>query len=93
MINAMIIDEHDDVIIAIDTIEKGQEISYLKGNEVCTLTALDDIQIYHKIARCDMQKGSTISKYGEHIGVAGCDIKIGQHIHTHNVVERRENLQ
>ena len=32
-------------------------------------------------------KGEKIIKYGELIGIAGSDIKPGQHVHVHNVVE------
>ena len=33
-----------------------------------------------------------IVKYGEHIGIAGCDIKAGEHVHVRNVEDHRENL-
>ena len=34
-----------------------------------------------------------VVKYGEHIGVAACDIKAGEHVHVHNVEGHRENLE
>ena len=48
MINALIIDVKDSVGVAIEQIAKGTEISYKAGDKVLTLTALGDIQIYHK---------------------------------------------
>lgn len=93
MINALMIDEKDDVIVAIEPIEKGLEINYtVKDGTVKTLTAIDNITIYHKIAVKDVAKGNPISKYGEHIGIAATDIKAGMHVHEHNVQSVREKL-
>lgn len=93
MINALTIDERDDVIVAIEPIEKGSEINYTaKDGTIKTLTALENIIIYHKIAVKDITKGNPISKYGEHIGVASTDIKAGMHVHEHNVESVREKL-
>lgn len=93
MINALIIDEKDDVVVAIEPIEKGTEINYvMKDSTVKKLTALDDITIYHKIATRNVSKGYPITKYGEHIGVASIDIKAGMHVHSHNVDSVREKL-
>ncbi|MCC8161109.1 MAG: altronate dehydratase family protein [Oscillospiraceae bacterium] len=39
----------------------------------------------HKTALCDMERGQEIIKYGYPIGHAICDIKKGEHIHTHNI--------
>ena len=37
-------------------------------------------------------KGTEVVKYGEHIGLAACDIHVGEHVHVHNVQNHRENL-
>lgn len=92
MINAMIIDEKDTVAVAIEQIEKGNDVSYKVNENVVAFKALDDIQIYHKIAIKDLKKGEPVIKYGEHIGLAAEDVRIGNHIHTHNVENHRENL-
>ncbi|MBE5040502.1 UxaA family hydrolase [Ructibacterium gallinarum] len=39
----------------------------------------------HKYAICDIAEGENIIKYGCPIGHASCDIKKGEHVHTHNV--------
>jgi len=39
----------------------------------------------HKYALYDIKKGEDIIKYGCPIGVAVCDIKKGEHVHTHNI--------
>ena len=92
MLNAMIIDVKDNVAVAIEPITKGETITYLCEGKEVTLTAAQDIIIYHKLARTDIAKGEPIVKYGEHIGIAGCDIKAGEHVHVHNVEDHRENL-
>ena len=56
------------------------------------VTAVTDIPIYHKFAIRDMQKGEPVVKYGEHIGLAARDIQAGEHVHTHNVENHREQL-
>lgn len=92
MTNAMIIDPRDNVVVVIEEIKKGNEIVYTVNGETCSFGALQDITIYHKAACRDIAKGEPICKYGEHIGIAACDIKQGEHVHEHNVESRREVL-
>lgn len=93
MNNAVLIDERDDVVVAIEPISKGEEVVYLpKAGAPERFTAVDDITIYHKVARRSIAKGAKVSKYGEHIGEALCDIGVGSHVHEHNVEGVRENL-
>ena len=93
MLNAMIVEPQDNVVVAIEPISKGDTVTYTCNGEDKALTALEDVTIYHKIAACDIPKGAPISKYGEHIGLAACDIKQGQHVHCHNLEEHREHLE
>ena len=92
VLNAMIIDRRDNVAVAIEPIEKGGLAVYALEGQNAALTAAEDITIYHKIAVRDIPKGEAVVKYGEHIGVAARDIRAGEHVHVHNVEERRENL-
>lgn len=93
MLNAMIVEPQDNVVVAIEPIAKGDTVTYACKNETKTLTALEDITIYHKLAARDIAKGEPIVKYGEHIGLAAVDIKAGEHVHCHNLEEHRENLE
>ena len=93
MRNAMIIDPKDNVAVAIEPIAKGTASVWVAGGEEASVTALEDITIYHKLATRDIAKGEPVVKYGEHIGVAACDIKAGEHVHVHNVEGHRENLE
>lgn len=93
MHNAMMIDAKDNVVVAIEALAKGDRVSYLCGGEEKQLTAQADITIYHKLAARGIKAGEPVVKYGEHIGVAVCDIQPGEHVHVHNVEGRRENLE
>lgn len=86
MYNAKIIDDSDNVIVAIYEIKKGERVEFMTnaGNEEF-LTAQSDIPLFHKIARKEILRDNDIVKYGECIGIAGTDIFIGEHVHTHNV--------
>ena len=58
----------------------------MKAGEVCgDVTLQNDIPRGHKFALCDIPKGEDIIKYASPIGHASCDIKAGEHVHTHNV--------
>ena len=93
MLNAMIVEAaKDNVIVAIEPIKKGETVTYNCGGEEKSLTALEDITIYHKLAARDIPKGEPIVKYGEHIGLAARDIKMGEHVHWHNLEEHGEKL-
>ena len=93
MRNAMIIDSKDNVAVAIEPIRAGDTVTYPCGGKEVQLAARQDITIYHKLAVRDIAAGEPVVKYGEHIGVAVCDIKAGEHVHVHNVEGRRENLE
>lgn len=93
MRNAMIIDPKDNVAVAIEPIAKGTVAAYVCEGKEVSLSVLEDITIYHKLATQDIAAGEPVVKYGEHIGVAACDIKAGEHVHVHNVEGRREDLE
>lgn len=93
MTNAMIIDEKDTAAVAIEPVEAGGTVAWLdKEGGLHSMTAVTDIPIYHKFAIKDMAKGEPVIKYGEHIGLAGTDIRAGEHVHVHNVENHREQL-
>lgn len=75
------IDPQDNVGIVLERVERGESIEI--GD--CVVTALDDIDLPHKIALKDFQTGDYVIKYGGIIGYATCPIQKGQHVHVHNV--------
>ncbi|MGO0916531.1 hypothetical protein ACTPEM_26265, partial [Clostridioides difficile] len=55
-----------EVLVTVNEEDGMNEISFkLKDKTVKTITALDDITIYHKLAIKDMAKGDKVTKYGE----------------------------
>ena len=44
-----------------------------------------DIKDGHKYAVCDIKMGENVIKYGQPIGHASCNIKKGEHVHSHNL--------
>ena len=53
------------------------------------INKLDNVEVNledgHKYALRDIRKGENIMKYGNPIGYAVCDIKEGEHVHSHNL--------
>lgn len=86
MSNALIIDVHDSVAVAIEPLSKGEEVMLRCGESALRIRVQEDIPIYHKLAVRDVAKGDIVLKYGEAIGLATEDIVAGQHVHTHNLV-------
>ena len=92
MIQFIVHDEDDSVGVV--TVEG------LKANDALTGWIMDqdvlidikinqDIPIGHKIAIKDLNKDDTVIKYGVDIGRTISEIKVGDHLHVHNVKTKR----
>lgn len=81
MADIFIIHENDNVGIALEPLQAGDNISV---GDKCII-ACTDIPVRHKIALQDIPCGTHIIKYGYPIGIATCDIAKGNWVHTHNV--------
>ena len=64
----------------------------LKENNLSSLLVINkldnvgiDLRDSHKYALRDIKSGENIIKYGQPIGHATEDVKVGDHVHTHNV--------
>jgi len=71
----------DNVAVAVSPIKRGQEL--VVGDKL--LTSVSNIECGHKIALTNINSGNPVIKYGYPIGYATADIKIGEHVHTHNL--------
>ena len=67
-INALLIDDIDNVVTCVAEVPAGSEVFYRKGEEILSLKAEEDIPYCHKIALKDFAKGDEVIKYGEMIG-------------------------
>ncbi|HAB96452.1 MAG TPA: hydrolase [Enterococcus sp.] len=85
-VKSLLLNEKDNVAMALENIPKASSVSVLyRGQESKTIRTIDDIESYHKFALANLEEGETIIKYGEMIGTATQNIKIGEYVHTHNV--------
>ena len=72
----------DNTGVVLTLIKKEEVLSSKTG---LTIVALDDIPENNKVATADIDRGKAVRKYGEIIGIAGEDIKVGNWVHTHNI--------
>jgi (2R)-sulfolactate sulfo-lyase subunit alpha len=77
----------DDVAVAVDDIAAGEEVSgrSLDGGARVAVSTRDEIPLGHKVALVDRPAGSEILEYGVAIGEATADIRMGDHVHVHNL--------
>lgn len=81
MKNLMYLNPHDNVVVALHPITKGETIS----EGTISVTVNMDIPQGHKIALEDMPQGTNVIKYGAPIGHTTEDVKEGDWLHTHNI--------
>ncbi len=79
--NIIKINKKDNVAVALSFMAKNSVV-VVDGMEI---SLQDDIEQGHKFAICNIKKDETVIKYGYSIGTTKTEIKIGEHIHTHNI--------
>ncbi len=79
--NALRINISDNVVIALESLQKGDDIII---NGKIHFSTSEDIQAGHKIALEDMALGDKIYRYGEPILEATRQINRGGWVHVHN---------
>lgn len=84
-INALMMDPTDNVVTCMNEVKAGEQVMYRKGDELCSLTALENIPYCHKIAITDIMKGGQVIKYGESLGEVSEAIGSGHWIADHNL--------
>ena len=77
--------ETDNVITAVVDCKAGDEVTSKFDGQESKYTCNQDVPFGHKIAITDLNKGDKIIKYGEEIGSASKEIKMGDWVHTHNL--------
>ncbi|MFL6715731.1 MAG: UxaA family hydrolase, partial [Burkholderiaceae bacterium] len=61
----------------------------LMGETKGELVLMEDIPFGHKVCIAEMPKATIVMKYGQVIGCASRLIKLGEHMHVHNVESNR----
>ena len=72
----------DNCATGLEIISKNEEIKIGEGKYI---KINQDIPFGHKFALKDINQGELITKYGQIIGIATEDIKVGDWIHVHNI--------
>ena len=76
----------DNVAVALEDIEAGDMVNVdFKGKGSSSVEALEKVPFGFKVALKDIPNEGEVLKYGEIIGRAVCDIKIGAQVHVHNI--------
>ncbi|WP_337437070.1 altronate dehydratase family protein [Mitsuokella jalaludinii] len=84
-INALLMDEHDNVVTCVKEVKRGQSVAYQDGAALRTLVAEEDIPYCHKIALTDLAAGEDIIKYGESLGKLVAPVKKGHWVNDQNL--------
>jgi (2R)-sulfolactate sulfo-lyase subunit alpha len=81
----------DDVGVAAMDIKAGEEVEAvtLEGKTVAPLKAVEDIPLGHKVAMRNLEKDGQVREYGRAIGSAAQPIRLGAHVHVHNLKSLR----
>lgn len=92
MIEFVVHGENDSVgVVVVEGIKAGQEITgwVMDEDKTISMKVLSDIPIGHKLAIRPLADNETVIKYGVDIGRAVAPIKMGEHLHVHNVKTKR----
>ena len=84
-VNALMMDETDNVVTCVTEVAKGEDVVYQKGSELLTVRAEEDIPYCHKIALKDLAEDEEVLKYGELIGKTNCPIAKGHLVNHENI--------
>jgi hypothetical protein len=80
--NMIVLDEADNVGIALRDIASGEDAVAGDGRSVA---AVDTIPQGHKVALRSIAEGERVLRFGVPVGVAKAGIAVGRLVHIHNV--------
>lgn len=81
--------ENDTVATTVKNLKKGDLVDFDMFGEQKSIKLNHDIPFGHKFAIENIGKDEDVFKYGESIGLATEDIKVGDYVHVHNLVSGR----
>jgi len=89
----LLVHDHQDSVgvVVIEGLEANTDmlVCVTHDNSTFRLDAQESAPIGHKIALKDLNKGDTVFKYGEDIGMMIADVQKGHHLHTQNCKTKR----
>lgn len=88
MLIALKMDEKDTVAVVTQDVKAGDTLQVGQSQVV----ANEAIRAGHKIAVTDGKKGDMVYKYGKVIGQLSADVKVGDWVHCHNVLDITDQL-
>jgi len=91
MKQAIQINQQDNVATVIQDVSINQKVAIIDkdGNVLMVLNPRTSIELGHKIALRDITRGELVFKYGFPIGKATVNIKLGSHVHIHNIESQK----
>jgi (2R)-sulfolactate sulfo-lyase subunit alpha len=92
MIDFVVHDEGDSAgVVVVEGVKAGNALSgwIMDQDKDLSIKALSDIPIGHKLAIKELAANDTVIKYGVDIGRTIAPIKVGEHLHVHNVKTKR----
>ena len=82
---AIVMKPIDNVATVTEEIEAGTDILVSVDGTMHIIHVLNKIPFGHKVAIRDIAVDEKIIKYGEVIGAASRNIRVGEHTHVHNL--------
>jgi altronate dehydratase small subunit len=88
MLRAIVLNRADNVGTLIDPGRAGESCA-LQGEANGEVPLLQDVPFGHKVCIRETPAGADVLKYGQVVGKASKALRIGEHVHTHNVESAR----
>lgn len=92
MIQFIVHDENDSVgVVTVEGLKTNDTVTgwVMDQDKLIDIKINQDIPIGHKLAIKKLNKDATVIKYGADIGRTIANIKVGDHLHVHNVKTKR----
>ncbi|ABB13806.1 MULTISPECIES: UxaA family hydrolase [Carboxydothermus] len=86
---AVVAHPEDNVATAVQNLSKNEEVLVDVNGKELRIKLIDNIPFGHKFALKEIEMGANVVKYGEVIGRATKSIKVGEHVHVHNIESLR----
>lgn len=80
-----VLNENDNVATALTHIERGTELTWKTSKGSFKITTNEKSPLGHKVALEAISIKGNVIKYGEVIGIAKDEIKVGDLVHVHNI--------